>query len=122
MAEIAALFTPANLITSATFAKAALKEQSRYRSLTAAIFAQGRTDANRDTRPRDWVSAVQDSIAGGREGNPSLLSFRVSPDTTIARISLNPYSKTPANEPLTAASLGDYTLLVKGLRRVLRLC
>jgi hypothetical protein len=47
-------------------------------------------------------------------GSPTILSYRVSPDTTIAKVVLAPSSKTPENQPILAQSFGDYTLLVKG--------
>jgi hypothetical protein len=47
-------------------------------------------------------------------GNPTVLSYRVSPDTTIAKVTLSPASRTPVNQPILASSFGDYTLLVKG--------
>ncbi len=114
VAEIAALFTPANLITSATFAKAALKDTVKVLIPSAAILSRKGGPMRIGIRARGSGSVQFRIRSQEGAGNPSLLSFRVSPDTTIARISLNPYSKTPANEPLTAASLGDYTLLVKG--------
>jgi hypothetical protein len=47
-------------------------------------------------------------------GAPSVLSFRVSPDTTIAKIQLVPSSRTPTDNPAVQQSIADYTLLVRG--------
>ena len=114
VAEIAALFVPSRLIASATFEKAALKDTILVTLPSSAIL-------NRlDGRLRIGIRArgpqsVQLRIASQEgAGAPTALSYRVSTDTTIAKVVLNPYSKTPVDQPALALSLGDYTLLVKG--------
>src|SRR4029079_12002137 len=47
-------------------------------------------------------------------GAPTLLSYRISPDTTLAKVQLVPVSKSPADNPFLRNSLADYTLLVHG--------
>lgn len=47
-------------------------------------------------------------------GTPTLLTYRVSPDTTISKVQLVPFSKTPTDNTILANSLADYTLLVQG--------
>jgi hypothetical protein len=58
--------------------------------------------------------SVQLRIVSQEGAGATLLSFRATPDTTVAKIQLFPYSKTPVNQPILANSLADYTLLVKG--------
>lgn len=114
VAEIAALFTPARLITSATFEKTALKDTINIAIPPAAILARKGAPMRIGIRARGPQSVQVRLLAQEASGIPTVLSYRVSPDTTLARISLVPYSRTPAKEPILAASLADYTLLVKG--------
>jgi hypothetical protein len=111
---VAALFTPDRLIASGTFAKTALKDTITIALPPEAVLSRkgGRMRIGIRARGPESVQLRLRSQEGA--GVPTLLSFRVSPDTTIAKINLTPYSTTPADQPLLAQSLADYTLLVRG--------
>jgi hypothetical protein len=49
-----------------------------------------------------------DALAG-----PSI-SFRATPDTATPRLTILPFSHTPAGDPITAFNLRDYTVVAKG--------
>lgn len=114
VAEIAALFVPSRLITSATFEKTALKDTVFVTLPQSAILSRldGRLRIGIRARSTGSVQVRLRSEEGS--GTPTQLSFRVSPDTAIAKIVLNPFSRTPADQPALASSLADYTLLVRG--------
>ncbi len=112
--EIAALFTPDRLITSATFASSQLKDTVNIPIPGNAILARKGGKLRIGIRARADQSVQFRLLSQEGAGSPSILSYRVSPDTTIAKVVLAPSSKTPANQPILAQSFGDYTILVKG--------
>lgn len=114
VAPVAALFRNDRLIVSSTFQTTALKDTIRVNLPPSAILARKGGRLRIGIRARSTGSVQlrlfsQEAVAG-----PTQLSFRVSSDTTIARVTLTPYSKTPAGQLILASSLADYTLLVKG--------
>jgi hypothetical protein len=113
VAAIAALFTSSRLVTSATFDSAALEDTINIAIPPEAILAHagGRLRIGISARGPESVQFKMLALEGGA---PTLLSFRVSPDTAVAKIVLAPFSSTPEDQPILAASLADYTLLVKG--------
>lgn len=113
-AAIAALFTPDRLITSATFEKTALKDTINVTIPGSAILARKGSRLRIGIRARASGSVQMRLASQEGAGAPTVLTYRISPDTTIAKVTLTPYSKTPANQPILAGSLSDYTLLVKG--------
>ncbi|MGI9043608.1 MAG: hypothetical protein ACR2GK_05730 [Gemmatimonadaceae bacterium] len=112
--EIAALFTPERLITSATFAKAALKDTILVTLPSAAILSRLDRRLRIGIRARGPQSVQLRILSQEGAGIPTLLSYRVSADTAVARVSLTPESRTPVDQPALALSLADYTLLVRG--------
>lgn len=114
IAAIAALFTPERLITSATFAKAQLKDSINIPLPPEAILSRLNGRFRIGIRARGPESVQLRLLAQEGALNPTILSYRVSPDSTVAKVTLAPFSLTPAGQPFLAASLGDYTLLVKG--------
>jgi hypothetical protein len=113
-APIAALFTPSRLIGSQTYARADLKDSITFSVPPAAIIAHKGGPMRLGIRARAATS-VQFKLRSTEFGSGTTsLSYRVSPDTVIAKVVLAPYSKTPADDPSLAQSLADYTLLVKG--------
>lgn len=114
VAPIAALFTPARLIASQTYAKTDLKDSVTFRIPSQAIVSRVGGPMRLGIRARANGS-VQLKIRSTETGAvPTSLTYRVSPDTTIAKVRLDPFSKTPANQSAQSVSLADYTLLVKG--------
>jgi hypothetical protein len=114
VAAIAALFTADRLITSVTFAKTALKDTINIPIPPAAILARKAGRMRIGIRARGPESVQLRLLSQEGAGTPTVLSYRVSPDTTIAKVVLGPFSKTPVDQPILAGSLADYTLLVKG--------
>jgi len=113
-AVIAALFTPDRLITSATFEKAALKDTINVPIPGDQILARKGGPMRIGIRARGPESVQLRLWSQEGAGAPTLLTYRVDPDTTISKIILVPYSKTPVNQPILANSLADYSLIVKG--------
>jgi len=114
VAPVAALFTPDRLITSATFEKTALKDTINITIPSVAILARKGGPMRIGIRARGPQSIALRLLSQEGAGAPTILSYRVSPDTTIAKVSLAPFSTTPANQPILANAFADYTLLVKG--------
>lgn len=114
VAAIAALFTPARLIASATFEKSALKDTIMVPIPGAVILSRLNGPLRIGIRARGPQSVQLRLRSQEGAGFPTLLSFRVSPDTAVAKVLLNPFSKTPVGQSDLAASLADYTLLVRG--------
>ena len=112
--EIAALFTPDRLITSQLFSKTELKDTINIAIPGEAILARKGGRMRIGIRARAPESVQLRLLSQEGAGSPSILSYRVSPDTTIAKVVLAPSSKTPENQPILATSFADYTLLVKG--------
>lgn len=114
VAPIVALFTPARLIASQTYARADLKDSVTFNIPGQAIVSRAGGRMRLGIRARANGS-VQFKIRSMDTGAlPTSLTYRVSPDTTIAKVTLDPFSKTPTDQPSEATSLADYTLLVKG--------
>jgi len=114
IAPVAALFRSDRLIVSSTLEKTALKDTIRVTLPPSIIVAKkgGRLRIGIRARSTGSVQVRLYSQEGATV--PSQLTFRATPDTAVAKITVNPYSKTPANNPILATSLADYTLLVKG--------
>jgi hypothetical protein len=113
-AVIAALFTPDRLITSATFEKAALKDTINVPIPGSQILARKGGPMRIGVRARGPESVQLRLWSQEGAGAPTLLTYRVDPDTTVTKVILVPYSKTPENQPILANSLADYSLIVKG--------
>jgi hypothetical protein len=113
-AVIAALFTPDRLITSATFERASLKDTINVPIPSEQILARKGGPMRIGIRARGPESVQLRLWSQEGAGAPTLLTYRVDPDTTISKIVLVPYSKTPEAQPILANSLADYSLIVKG--------
>lgn len=113
-AVIAALFTPDRLITSATFERASLKDTINVPIPSEQILARKGGPMRIGIRARGPESVQLRLWSQEGAGAPTLLTYRVDPDTTISKIVLVPYSKTPETQPILANSLADYSLIVKG--------
>ncbi len=114
IAPVAELFRTDRLIASRTYAPTELKDTLIFPVPPAAILARrgGRLRVGLRLRAAGPVQLRILSMEGA--SSPTLLSFRVSSDTAVRPIVLLPFSRTPADQPAVAASLADYTLLVKG--------
>jgi hypothetical protein len=107
VAAIAALFTADRLITSVTFAKTALKDTINIPIPPAAILSRKAGRMRIGIRARGPESVQLRLLSQEGAGTPTVLSYRVSPDTTIAKVVLGPFSKTPIDQPILAGSLAD---------------
>ncbi len=114
IAEIAELFVPSRLIGSVTLAKTALKDTVNITLPPAAILDRLDERLRIGIRARGPQSVQLRLLSQEGAGSPTQLSYRVSPDTTIAKVLITPSSRTPADQPALAFSLADYTLLVRG--------
>jgi hypothetical protein len=112
--EVAALFVPSRLIGSVTLAKTALKDTVNIPLPPATILDRLDQRLRIGIRARGPQSVQLRLLSQEGAGAPTALSYRVSPDTAIAKVVLTPSSKTPADQPALAFSLADYTLLVRG--------
>ena len=112
--EIADLFVPSRLIGSVTLAKTALKDTVNIPLPAATILDRLDERLRIGIRARGPQSVQLRLLSQEGAGAPTMLSYRVSPDTTVAKVQLTPSSKTPADQAALAFSLADYTLLVRG--------
>lgn len=114
VAAIAALFVPGRLITTVTFAKAALKDTINVPLPGSAILSRLNGRLRIGIRARGPESVQLRLLSQEGAGAPTQLSYRVSADTVIPRVVLQPFSKTPPDELAVSVPLADYTLLVRG--------
>jgi hypothetical protein len=114
-AALAPLFTPARLITSEVFPPEALVDSLRIPLPSAFILAKAQAKARLRLGLRVSAStSVHFRVSAQESGYSPVLYMRVSPDTTVGPIAMDPYSVTPTNNLSIASSLGDFTLIVKG--------
>ena len=114
-ADVIALFRPDRLISSQLVPRTDLKDTTKYFISDSAVLAKIQAGARfriglRVTGP----SSAQIRIASAERGAPPVLIFRATPDTTTKPLTVNPLSKTPAEDPIVARALTDYTVIVKG--------
>jgi hypothetical protein len=108
-AAILALFRPDRLIGSQQFTGAELKDSVYFPISNAAVLARI-TDRNRLRLGFRIVAAgpTQMRVFASASGLGPSLSFRPSTDTAIAKITVNPFSKTPSGDQTLASDLRDY--------------
>ena len=114
-AAILALFRPDRFITSQVFARSALKDTVRYYIPNATVL--DRIQNGTHLRVGLRVSAATSSqirIGSAEGGVTPLLLFRATPDTATKPLTVFPLSTTPADEPIVASHLSDYTIVAKG--------
>jgi hypothetical protein len=114
VAPVADLFVPSRLIASVTLARTAMKDTVNLALPPATILSRLDQRLRIGIRARGPQSVQFRILSQEGAGAPTQLSYRVSPDTTIAKVVLNPSSLTPTDQPALAFSLADYTLLVRG--------
>ena len=114
IAPVAALFRDDRLIASRTYLQSELKDTVSFPIPAQAILARRGARLRVGLRARSTSSVQLRIVSQEGAADPTRLSFRVSADTAVRPIVLSPYSSTPAGQSAVAASLADYTLLVKG--------
>lgn len=113
VAALLPLFRASRLIGSQTFAEADLKDSVRVPLSGAAIAAKARAGARLRIGFRITGNTGQLHVRAVESGVPSSLSFRVSPDTAVARLVLQPLSRTPADSPDLQTALSDFQLVLR---------
>ena len=109
--EIAALFVPGRLLASATFEKAALKDTINITLPAATILSRKGGALRIGVRARAAQSVQLRLMSQEGAGTPTLRIAYLRHDSR--KVTLGPASRA-LNQPILAASLSDYTLLVKG--------
>ena len=114
-AAVLALFRPDRFISSQQFARADLKDTTRYYISNATVLAKIQSGARlrvglRVTSP----ASSQIRIASAEASGAAVLSFRATPDTATHPLTAIPGSRTPTHDPIVASHLSDYTVIAKG--------
>jgi hypothetical protein len=114
-AAVLALFRPDRFISSQTFARTDLKDTLNYFISNAAVLAkiQSATPLRIGLRATSPAS-FQIRFFSTEASFPPKLSFRPTPDTTVAPLTGFPFSRTPTNDPIAATHISDYTIIAKG--------
>jgi hypothetical protein len=114
-AAVLALFRPDRFISSQVFNRADLKDTVFYSISNAAVLAKIQANVRFRVGLRaTGATSFQMRIISTEGGTAPVLSFRATPDTATARVTIAPNSRTPVGESLTASHLSDYTLIAKG--------
>ena len=112
---VIALFRPDRLISSQVLPRTDLKDTTKYYISNATVLAKLQSGAQLRVGLRvTGATSSQIRINSVQSGLSPLLFFRATPDTTTKPLSVAPFSRTPAGDPIVAAFLNDYTVVVKG--------
>ena len=113
-AEVLAMFTPDRLIASHPFPRSQLRDTLVFPLPNAHLLAkiQGGQGMRLGLRSTSDAS-TQILILSHNSAQPPVLRFRVSADTAIRPIVVNPLSKTPAGDVVAASNLSDYTVFAR---------
>ena len=103
-AAVLAMFRPDRFISSQTFTRAQLTDTLKYFISDDTVLAkiQNRTALRIGLRATGPGSS-QMRIISTEGGFGPVLSFRATPDTATARVTVTPFSKTPVGESIRAA-------------------
>lgn len=113
-AAILALFRPDRLISSQLYARSDLKDTVRFYLSNDVLLNKIQDSARlrvgfRLTSP----ASAQLVFASAELGVRPQLSFRATPDTATAPLTVVSLSGSPASDPILKSHLSDYTILVK---------
>lgn len=113
-AAVLALFRPDRFISSQTFARADLKDSTRYFISNAAVLSkiQNKQPLRIGLRATGPVSS-QMVISATEIGAPPVMFFRATPDTATKPLTVIEFSRTPTDNPILAFNLRDYTVIAK---------
>jgi len=113
-AAVLALFRPDRFISSQTFARADLKDSTKYYISNATVLSKLQNGLPLRIGLRATGAASSQMVMTSNEfGLPPTLFFRATPDTTTKPLTVNLYSKTPADNRIVAFNLYDYTIFAK---------
>lgn len=114
-AAVLALFRPDRFISSQQLDRPEMRDTVKYYISNAAVLARIQSGARFRIGLRVTSAAsAQISIASAENGRTPLLLFRATPDTNTRPLTVVPRSKTPADEPIAAIHLTDYTVIANG--------
>lgn len=113
-AAVLALFRPDRFISSQLLGRGELRDTTKYYISNAAVLAKIQSGARLRVGLRvSGPNSSQIPIAAAEGGGTPLLIFRATPDTTTRPLTVAPRSTTPADDPIAASRLTDYTLIAK---------
>lgn len=112
-AALLPLFAPERIVGSQAFAPADLKDSVRIPLVNSAVLANIRSAARLRIGLRITGSTGQFHVFSTESGRPATLSFRVSPDTAVQRLTFNPNSTTPTESEGLRLAFADFRLLVR---------
>jgi|KBSSwiStaDraftv2_1062776.scaffolds.fasta_scaffold12886_3 hypothetical protein len=115
IAALAPLFRPSRLLGAKTFAPESLLDTLRIPISPDSVMDR----ITNGTHLRIGLRLVSSQgydvrIGTSLNGNPGTLRLKVSPDTAVHAIVVQPISNTPPNESFVAGPLRDYTIVLKG--------
>lgn len=113
VAALTPLFTDARLIGSQQVASADLTDSLRIPLLNSSVLAKAQAKEPLRIGLRITGSTGQFHVRSLEAGAPPVLSFRVSADTLVPRVSVFPMSRTPEDSIDQRATLSDFHLLVR---------
>lgn len=113
VAALTPLFTADRLIGTGSFDAASLKDTIRVNLSNPAVLAKVRASEPLRIGLQISNATGQFHVLSTESGAPAVLSFRVSPDTAVQRLSFTPLSKTPADSFDLRTALSDFRLLVR---------
>ena len=114
-AAVLALFRPDRFISSQTFLRADLTDTLKYFISNAAVLAKIQNGAALRVGLRAVsVGSSQLRFISTEGSFGPEMSFRATPDTLTAPLTVLPLSKTPVGQAILAGNLSDYTLIAKG--------
>ena len=114
-AAVLALFRPDRFISSQTFTRAQLTDTLKYYISNAAVLS--RLQAGQPLRvglraTGSPVSSQMRFLSTKTLAGP-ILFFRATPDTATKPLTVLPFSRTPADDPILSTILVDYTVIAK---------
>lgn len=113
VAALTPLFTADRLIGSQEIASADLKDSLRIPLVNSSVLAKAQAGGPLRIGLRITGSTGQFHVRSLEAGTPTVLSFRVSPDTLIPRVTLFPLSRTPEDSIDQQGTLSDFQLVVR---------
>lgn len=115
VAALAPLFRPSRLLGAKTFAPESLLDTLRIPISTDSVFDRITNGTHLRIGLR-LVSAKGYDVRIGTSlnGNPGTLRLKVSTDTAVKPLVIQPISNTPPTEPFIAGPLRDYTIVLQG--------
>jgi len=115
VADLVPLFRPNRLLGAKTFAPESLLDTLRLPISTDSVLDRIANGTHLRIGLR-LVSAQGYDVRIGTSlnGNPATLRLRVSTDTAVSPVTVQPISNTPPNQAFISGPLRDYTIVLKG--------